>query len=96
MARALISAIAGIVIMITPAGPSFAAPRDQFYWMTEINKASAVMLVERGIVPKPLGARIADAIIGVDAAGQKPDAVRSRDYLTPAAAGRTSPRPRSA
>ena len=35
------------------------------------------MIVERGIVPKPLGARIYDAINRVDAAGDKPGASRA-------------------
>src|SRR5580704_14267823 len=61
-------------LTIGQMAPSHAAPRDQFFWMTEINKASAVMIVERGIVPKPLGARIHDAIVAVDAAGDKPGA----------------------
>jgi argininosuccinate lyase len=73
--------IAVVLLVAGGAVPSWAAPRDQFAWMTEINKASAVMLVERGIVPRPLGARIADAVIAVDAAAAKPGAPRSRDYL---------------
>jgi argininosuccinate lyase len=81
MRFAHIGAVAGIVIVAAQAAPSFAEPRDQFYWMTEINKASAVMLVERGIVPTALGAKIADAITRVDADGSKPGAIRSRDYL---------------
>jgi argininosuccinate lyase len=80
LARALLLTT-GIILTIGQMAPSHAAPRDQFFWMTEINKASAVMIVERGIVPKPLGARIHDAIVAVDAAGDKPGAVRSRDYL---------------
>ena len=36
------------------------------------------MVVERGIVPKPLGAKIYDAINKVDAAGDVPGAARSR------------------
>src|SRR5580700_83316 len=61
--------------------PSHAAPRDRFFWLTQINRASAVMVVERGIVPKPLGAKIFDAINRVDAAGDAPGAARSGDYL---------------
>jgi argininosuccinate lyase len=72
--------LAGILVSIG-LGPSHAAPHDRFYWLTEINKASAVMIVERGIVPKPLGAKIFDAITKVDAVGSQPGAARSGDYL---------------
>jgi argininosuccinate lyase len=56
-------------------------PSDTFYWLGEINKASAVMVVEQAIVPAALGARIAKAIAEVIAAGNQPNAVRPSDYL---------------
>ena len=72
---------AAILLSAALIVPSQAAPHDRFFWLSEINKASAVMIVERGIVPKPLGAKISDAINKVDAAGDTPGAARSGDYL---------------
>src|SRR5262249_3369523 len=81
MTHDCLAGFAGLLLSVSFAAPSLAAARDPFYWMSEINKASAVMVVERGIVPKPLGARIYDAINKVNEAGDAPGAVRSRDYL---------------
>jgi len=79
--NACLAGLAGMLLSAALAVPLQAAPRDRFFWMSEINKASAVMLIERGIVPKPLGARIFDAINKVDATGNMPGATRSADYL---------------
>ena len=62
LTRAHFPWFAGIVLLIGNADPSLAAPRDRFFWLSQINRASAVMIVERGIVPQPLGVKIFDAI----------------------------------
>jgi argininosuccinate lyase len=65
------------------AGASAAAdrPHDEFFWIGEINKASAIVLVEKGIVQKSLGASIARTLTQVLADGDRPGAARPTDYL---------------
>jgi len=60
---------------------SIETPSDTFHWLGEINKASAVMVVEQSIVSAVLGARMAEAIAKVIAAGDQPGASRPGDYL---------------
>jgi argininosuccinate lyase len=56
-------------------------PRDTFFFLAEINKASAVMLTEREIISPSLGRRIADTLDRLMAAEAVPGAARSADYL---------------
>ena len=49
--HARLAGLAGVLLSVSLATPALAAPRDRFFWMSQINKASAVMIVERGIVP---------------------------------------------
>ncbi len=58
-----------------------AAVRDDFAYLTEINKASLVMLRETKVVPDPVAARLAKAIATVTENNAKPGAERPRDYL---------------
>jgi argininosuccinate lyase len=76
-----IAAVAGAWL----AGIAFAhaadAPRDAFFFVNEMNKASAVMVVSTGIVDRALGKTIAQSIAKVIEDGARPGAERSGDYL---------------
>ncbi len=58
-----------------------ASPRDDFSYLTEINKASLVMLREAKIIPDPVAIRLAQGIRTVADDNAKPGAERPRDYL---------------
>lgn len=71
----------GAVASAQSVAPRAAAPRDAFYWLNEQNKASLLMLIEEGIITRELASKIAGSLTQVIADGDKPGAVRSRDYL---------------
>jgi argininosuccinate lyase len=74
--------LATAALLFAAGTASAAEPRhDAFYFLGQMNKASAVMVVEQGIVPKPLGASIAKAVRQVIADQDKPGSARSGDYL---------------
>jgi argininosuccinate lyase len=69
------------ILLLLSRGISSQERRDDFYYLSEINKASTVMVVEEGIVPTALGKAIAEAVAQVNTDAEKPGARRSGDYL---------------
>ena len=55
-----------------PAIAQQAANRDEFFWLGEINKATAVINTEEGLLEKALAPRLAAGISKVLAAGNRP------------------------
>jgi argininosuccinate lyase len=70
-----------LAVMGLSASSLRAQTPDEFHWLGEINKASAVMLVERRVVPPEVGREIAAAVNGVLEAGNRPGGARPGDYL---------------
>lgn len=54
---------------------------DQFYWLNKINKASSVMLVEEGILPRDMGRKIAGGVNHTIAQAAAPGGKRPSDVL---------------
>src|SRR5262245_45388703 len=75
----LFASVSWIVLVAT--GVAAQDKRDELYYLSEMNKASSVMVVEQGIVPKALGRTIAETVSEVIADAEKSGAQRSGDYL---------------
>jgi len=72
-------ALAGLTSAASAA--DLTAPRDNFYWLNEQNKASVIVLKEEGIISKPLAGTIARSLQQVILRGEQPGAPRPTDYL---------------
>jgi argininosuccinate lyase len=80
----LLSAAAAVFVLGVSPGAQTGAqnqPHDGFYWLGEQNKASVIMLTEKGIVTKELGRKIATSVTQVIADAARPGARRAGDYL---------------
>jgi argininosuccinate lyase len=85
VSRKAVSAFIGAVLILPAAwaqsGSQSSPPHDTFYFIGEINKASIVMLAERGIVPQPLAGKIAHGIrVAIDSQAA-PGSPRPTDYF---------------
>ena len=58
------------------------AKRDDFYWLGQINKASAVINTEQGLLDKAAAPRIAKGLQSVLAAGDAPNGKRPSSVIT--------------
>ena len=68
-----------VLVMSLFAANAFAqkaAPRDQFFWLGEINKATAVINTDEGLLDKSKAPKIAAGIVNVLEDGAKPGAKR--------------------
>jgi argininosuccinate lyase len=80
MRKYLMSCVA-VMAYVIPASAQQTQPRDAFYYLNELNKAANVMVVETGIVPRPLGKQIAESIATVAKNADANPKLRSGDYL---------------
>lgn len=64
-----------------PAGPD-APPRDEFFWLGQMNKASLVINSQEGLLDPALAPDIAEALAQVIAAGDAPNGERPRTVIS--------------
>jgi len=66
-----------------PAGPaSQQPPRDPFFWLGEMNKATAVINAEEGLLDKSMAPRLAAGVAKVIEDGNQPGAKRPATVIT--------------
>ncbi len=81
MRKYLMTCVAAVAFAMPAMAQQAKTQRDAFYYLNELNKAANVMVVETGIVPRPLGKQIAESIATVAKNADANPKLRSGDYL---------------
>lgn len=71
-----------ISIFTWPAFAQKAAPRDEFFWLGQMNKATAVINSDEGLIDKSSAAQMAGGIAKVIRDGSQPGAKRPSSVIT--------------
>ncbi len=64
------------------AQPTASPPRDPFFWLGEINKATAVINTDEGLLDKSMAPRLAAGVAKVISDGNQPGAKRPSSVIT--------------
>ncbi|MEP7300670.1 MAG: lyase family protein [Caldimonas sp.] len=80
--RALVALALLVAACAGPAAAQPAPPRDEFFWLGEINKATAVINTDEGLLDRALAPRIAAGIARVLRDGSLPGARRPSTVIT--------------
>lgn len=81
----MIRMAAGTALLCTMSVAAFAQsqpPRDEFFWLGEMNKATLVINSEEGLLEKALAPRLAAGVAKVIAEGAKPGAKRPSTVIS--------------
>ena len=86
------AALALAAAVYTAAAAAQPKPRDEFFWLGEINKASAVINADEGLLDKAMAPRVAAGAAqlirqGNEPGGKRPSTVITFEPLMIAAAG---------
>lgn len=78
-------ALAALVLataLYAAAAPAQQQPRDEFFWLGEINKASAVINTDEGLLDKAMAPRVAAGVAQVIKQGDEPGGKRPSTVIT--------------
>src|SRR5262245_47691412 len=82
LARLLSLSFIVSLVLSTAAPAQKAPPRDEFFWLGRINKATAVINTDEGLLDKTLASRVAAGIARVINDGDQPGGRRPALVIT--------------
>src|SRR5262249_10584544 len=83
----ILPAVVPLCAVFLCSSPAFAQqsqtpPRDEFFWLGEINKATLVINTDEGLLDKAMAPRLAAGVAKVIADGNQPGAKRPSTVIT--------------